>query len=87
MVFPRPNLFKMLKLAEVFPDSPIVLTLSRQLSWSHFVEIVRLKDPLKRDFYAEMCRIENWSVRTLRSKINGMLIRANGDLQTARETG
>ncbi len=71
--FSRPNLFKMLKLAEVFPDSPIVLTLSRQLSWSHFVEIVRLKDPLKRDFYAEMCRIENWSVRTLRSKINGML--------------
>src|SRR6185437_8532229 len=26
-----------------------------------------------RDFYAEMCRVERWSVRTLRQKINGML--------------
>jgi predicted nuclease of restriction endonuclease-like (RecB) superfamily len=43
------------------------------LSWSHFVEIIYLKDPLQRDFYAEMCRIERWSVRTLRNKIDGML--------------
>lgn len=71
--FSRPNLFKMLQFSEYFPDLQIVLTLSRQLSWSHFVEIVRQDDPLKRDFYAEMSRIENWSVRTLRSKIGGML--------------
>jgi predicted nuclease of restriction endonuclease-like (RecB) superfamily len=32
-----------------------------------------LDDDLKRDFYAEMCRIERWSVRTLRQKISGML--------------
>ncbi len=32
-----------------------------------------MDDSLKRDFYAEMCRIERWSVRTLRSKIGGML--------------
>jgi len=43
------------------------------LSWSHFVEIIPLKDNLQRDFYAEMCRIERWSVRTLRKKISGML--------------
>ena len=49
------------------------MTLSRQLSWSHFLAIIPQKDPLKRDFYAEMCRVENWSVRTLRSKIGGML--------------
>ena len=48
-------------------------TLSAQLSWSHFVEVIRQDNPLKRDFYADMCRIENWSVRTLRSKIGGML--------------
>lgn len=71
--FSRPNLFKMLQFAEYFPDSEIVSTLSRHLSWSHFVELIRQKDPLQRKFYAEMCRIENWSVRTLRSKINGML--------------
>ncbi len=51
----------------------IVSTLSQQLSWSHFVEIIPLKDDLQRDFYAEMCRIERWSVRTLRKKIDGML--------------
>ena len=45
----------------------IVQTLSGQLSWSHFVEIIALKDPLQREFYAEMCRIERWNVRTLRS--------------------
>jgi hypothetical protein len=44
----------------------IVPTLSAQLSWRHFVEIFALKDELQRDFYAEMCRVERWSVRTLR---------------------
>ncbi len=71
--FSRSNLTRMLIFAELFPEGEIVATLSRQLSWSHFVELIRQKDPLKRDFYAEMCRVENWSVRTLRDKINGML--------------
>ena len=48
-------------------------TLSTQLSWSHFIELLPIKDPLARDFYAEMCRIERWDVRTLRQKIGGML--------------
>jgi predicted nuclease of restriction endonuclease-like (RecB) superfamily len=71
--FSRPNLFRMVSFAEAFPEGKIVSTLSRQLSWSHFVEIIPLKDDLQRDFYAEMCRIERWSVRTLRKKISGML--------------
>jgi predicted nuclease of restriction endonuclease-like (RecB) superfamily len=71
--FSRPNLFRMIRFVEVFTVEKIVSTLSRQLSWSHFVEIIPLKDPLQRDFYAEMCRIEAWSVRTLRKKIDGML--------------
>lgn len=37
------------------------------------MEIFPIKDPLARDFYAEMCRIERWDVRTLRKKIGGML--------------
>ncbi len=69
----RPNVFRMVRFAEVFPEQEIVSTLSRQLSWSHFVEIIPLEDDLHRDFYAEMCRIERWSVRTLRQKIAGML--------------
>ncbi|MBZ0274468.1 PDDEXK nuclease domain-containing protein [bacterium] len=71
--FSRPNLFNMIKFAEVFPDRPIVHALSAQLSWTHFRRIIYLNDPLKRDFYAEMCRIERWSTRTLDDKINKML--------------
>jgi predicted nuclease of restriction endonuclease-like (RecB) superfamily len=71
--FSARNLRRMVQFTEAFPESKIVATLSRQLGWSHFVEIIPLKDSLKRDFYAEMCRIENWSVRKLRQKIGGML--------------
>jgi hypothetical protein len=54
-------------------DEAIVVTLSQQLSWSHFHALLPIKDPLARDFYAEMCRIERWDVRTLRKKLGGML--------------
>ena len=67
------NLANMTLFAEVFPDEQIVATLSRQLGWSHFVELIPLEDPLKRNFYAEMCRVERWSVRTLRHKVGHLL--------------
>lgn len=71
--FGERNLARMTKFAAVFPDEQIVSALLTQLSWSHFVEIISVEDQLKRDFYAEMCRIERWIVRTLRDKIGGML--------------
>ena len=64
----------MIRFAEVFPDTKIVSALLRQLSWSHFLSIIYLDDPLKRDFYAEMCRVERWSTRTLAKKIGSMLL-------------
>ena len=71
--FTRANLFRMVQLAEIYPEIEIVASLTRQLTWTHIVEILPIKDQLKRDFYSEMCRIERWNVRTLRSKIQGML--------------
>jgi predicted nuclease of restriction endonuclease-like (RecB) superfamily len=71
--FGRRNLFSMVRFAEVFPDLKIVQSLIAQLGWTHFLHIIRLNDPLKRDFYTEMCRIERWSTRTLDKKIGGML--------------
>lgn len=71
--FSRPSLFHMIHFAEVFPNRGIVSALSRQLGWSHFLEIIYLRDSLQRDFYAGMCRIENWSVRTLRQRVQSML--------------
>jgi predicted nuclease of restriction endonuclease-like (RecB) superfamily len=71
--FAEKSLRRMIQFADLFPDAEIVAALSRQLSWSHFVEIIPLKTDLHREFYAEMCRIERWGVRTLREKIGGML--------------
>ena len=71
--FTEKSLWRMVQFAEVFQDIEIVAALSRQLSWSHFVELIPLEDSLKRDFYAELCRVERWSVRTLRHKIGHLL--------------
>lgn len=71
--FEEKNLRRMIQFAAIFPEEEIVVSLSRHLSWSHFIVLIPLKQPLQREFYAEMCRIEKWSVRTLRGKIDGML--------------
>lgn len=71
--FEEKNLRRMILFSEQFPDDKIVATLSRQLSWSHFVELLPLKEELRRQFYAELCRIERWPVRTLKAKIQDML--------------
>lgn len=63
----------MVRFAELFPDIEIVSALRTQLGWTHFRQIIALDDPLKREFYAEMCRMERWSTRTLEQKIGGML--------------
>jgi predicted nuclease of restriction endonuclease-like (RecB) superfamily len=67
------NLTRMMKFAEAFPEEDIVATLSQQLSWSHFRELLPLNQPMQREFYAEMSRAEGWSVRTLRGRIDSML--------------
>lgn len=67
------NLFRMVRFAEVFPDEQIVSALRTLLGWTHFRQLIALDDPLKRDFYAEMCRIEKWNTRTLEKKIGSML--------------
>jgi predicted nuclease of restriction endonuclease-like (RecB) superfamily len=71
--FTEKNLRRMMQFAEVFADEQIVVSAVRQLSWTHFIALIPLKKPLQREFYAEMCRIEKWNVKTLRKKIDGML--------------
>jgi len=67
------NLRRMVQFAVTFPDERIVVSLIRQLSWTHFVALVPLKDPRQRDYYAQMASVERWSVRTLRERIDSML--------------
>ena len=51
----------------------IVATLSRQLWWSHFVEVIPLKEELQREFYLTMAYSQRWGVRRLRKEIDSML--------------
>jgi predicted nuclease of restriction endonuclease-like (RecB) superfamily len=67
------QLHHFIRFSTVFRDEGIVSTLWRELTWSHFKEIIYLENELKVEFYTQMCRIETWSVRTLRTKIQSML--------------
>ncbi|MFZ4116777.1 MAG: PDDEXK nuclease domain-containing protein [Chthoniobacterales bacterium] len=71
--FSEKTLRHMIRFAEAFPDMTIVSALGRQLGWTHFRMIIYLDDPMKRTFYSEMCRLENWNTRTLQKKIDSML--------------
>lgn len=71
--FSRAVVNRMIQFAEQFPDPKIVAPLARQLTWSQFVLLLPIKDGVKREFYAEMCRAEKWNKRILRDKINGLL--------------
>lgn len=67
------NIRRMISVYEKFNDFEKVTTVSTQLSWSHFVELIKIDDEIKREFYVVMNYNEGWSTRTLRDKINSML--------------
>lgn len=71
--FSEKNIRKMMQFASVFRDFEIVASAMRQLSWTHFLLLIPITEDTKRDFYIEVCKIENWSVRTLKEKINSLL--------------
>lgn len=50
-----------------------IQTLSEQLSWSHYVELLKIDNDLERQFYMKQCEVENWSVRELKRQMKSML--------------
>lgn len=62
-----------LRFAESIQDEEIVSALRRQLSWTHIKSVIYVEDPLRRDFYLEMCRLERWSTRQLHERIDSQL--------------
>ena len=70
--FDEKNLRRMMQFANAIEKQKVV-TLSRQLSWSHFLALLPLQDNLKIEFYAQMSIVQNWGVRTLRERIDSML--------------
>lgn len=69
----KKQLFHCLYVVETFPDLEKFSTVCRQLSWSHIKIIMYVNDPLKREFYIEMCKLENWSVRVFQERLQSML--------------
>lgn len=63
------NVRRMMQFAEVFPNVEIVVRLARQLTWSHFIDLIPLKNEDSRNFYIQKIVNENWSVRETRKQI------------------
>lgn len=84
--YSRANLFRMIQFYDNFEEQEKVATLTRQLTWSHFLEIITISDELKRDFYATLCMKEQWSVRILRERKNSMLYERTAISKKPEET-
>jgi predicted nuclease of restriction endonuclease-like (RecB) superfamily len=68
--FEEKNLRRMIQFAELFDNEEIVVTLSRQLSWSHFLALITLKSNAARIFYAQETMNGCLGVRELRQLIS-----------------
>ena len=71
--FESRSIWRMMQFAQEFPDFKIVSAVATQITWSHVIEILPLKDPIQREFYITLAASERWSTRLLRQKIDGML--------------
>lgn len=71
--FQERNIRRMMQFAELFSDFQIVSEVATKLSWSHFIELLTIKEDIKQEFYMQMAVYENWSTKELRAKIDGML--------------
>lgn len=71
--YTRTAIIRMVKVAREYPDEQIAATLSHQLTWSHFVELIAISDPTKRLFYQQMSILYHWSVRQLRDQEDKMV--------------
>jgi predicted nuclease of restriction endonuclease-like (RecB) superfamily len=75
-----------IRFAERYPDAAIVHTLCAELSWSHLRLIAAVDEPLKRDFYTELCRLERWSVRQLQDRLQSLLFERSAISRQPEET-
>ena len=71
--FDEKSIRRMMQFANLFADEQIVAQAARKLSWSHFIELLPLKDDLQREFYITMAASGKWGRDRLRKEIDGML--------------
>lgn len=67
--FAERNLRRMIQFSELFPELEIVSPLATQLSWSHFIEVLKIKKAEARRYYLEQAAEGLWSKRELRRQI------------------
>ena len=84
--FEEKNLRRMMQFATEYQDFTIVASLIRQLTWTHFIAPIPIREPLKRAFYEQMAITEHWSVRTLRKKIDSQLYERTAISRQPEET-
>ena len=75
-----------LRSAETFTDEEKFYALCRQLSWTHIKTLIYIEDPLKREFYTELCIHENWSSRQLQDRMNSQLFERTAISRKPEET-
>ena len=68
--FSKSNIQRMIKFYTTYKTVP---TLSGQLTWSHYCELLSISSKDKRMFYEKECINSNWSVRELKRQINTCL--------------
>ena len=68
--FEAKNLRRMVQFAQAFPEPEKVASLMRQLSWTHFLQLLPLRTEPARWYYAQQCITEHWSVRELRRHVD-----------------
>jgi len=67
--YDKAALHRMVKFAQLFPDEQKVVTLSPQLSWSHFLALLPVRSDEAREFYIQQALSSHMSVRALRNVI------------------
>ncbi len=61
---------------QFYVEYPKGATVSHLLSWSHYVELLKIDDPLERSFYEKQSQVEKWSTRELkRQKQSSLFLR------------
>jgi len=79
------SLSNLIRMRQFYTVYPICATLSHKLSWSIYVELLKIEDELERSFYEKQCLIENWNVRELqRQKKTSLFLRlaASRDIES-----
>jgi predicted nuclease of restriction endonuclease-like (RecB) superfamily len=86
------SLSNLIRMRQFYITFPIYAELPHKLSWSHWVELLKIDDPLERSFYLQQTQLENWSTTELiRQKSSSLFLRLAaskdkaGILQLARE--